>query len=837
MEAGTIVTASFLVTNNTNHAQNLRPLIKLPPGWISIPFHEPFFTLDPFSSKVELFALRVPKNTLAGTYHIPVLIEGMENPSILSESSFNVTIQKNSKIVAYLENCSAIGISGEAYTITLSLTNTGNIGTEIEILTEEHLGFPIYPKNTTLFVNPQESKKIAFQVETQESQETLIHNVVISLLNKLTGKSETLFHQIELFSKTPISINRYQTLPLQTVFGYGMKNGHKQLFIEQSGRGSLGKGKEIDFFVRAPLLSEANVDRDLGGLPENWYLHYFTQSTNTYIGDGVYSLTPLTILNRFGKGGSFSLQSASLKLKTLCIYDSSSIPQAIAGESLSYRPLPFLALSLSSLQTHLTPFSKKVLGSQKNTVSNSLLGELAHNKMGDHTLEYGSTNPFFSSARNSYYIYSRASPFSKTWYALQRIYAPSQFVGYYQDTSQLYTSVGFPIIKKLQGSLSYNYSAYNLEKMKKSDLNATRNRICYGGISYPFSFGLYTSLYYNYSTSKDSLQDHLGYQTHFASLNGGQSLGKWTLQGILEYGSYKNLHKVETNHRWQSAQVYAYYQPSPRAQYASYVRLGYIDLSPELNWTRTYGVSCSLYLKKNLTTTALYELTNQQRIRHYLSGNIKYTLKNKSYFELKGYLNQESSQKNTVEFLFSYTIPWNLPIRKNKSAGSIKGHVSEEKNPIQNLIVNCSGQRTLTDRKGNFTFPSLLPGDYHVWLEGTSKVTTPPLPLPVKVDGGKTTSLQIHFTHPCKLTGSFPILDELQEKTGMLKQASLCLESVDTGKKLFTQIDHLGIFSFDKLSAGRWLLKILAADLPPYYSLEKEEMVVDLFPGEEKNSK
>lgn len=827
VEAGAVVSQAFVIHNPQPQEAQGTLTLKLPEGWSALPFADPLVSLNGESQAVEILAIKVPANALAGTYSLSLCLEE-------AEVFFVVRVKENSTITSYIDEAPSYARSGDSYAITLTTTNTGNIETEVILETEEHLGFLVSPAKTTFSLPPRATQKTRFVVFTKKLEEIVKHNVLFAITNKSTEAVTTCLSQVELFPKKLTTVSRYHTFPLTTVFGYGMKNGSKQLFVEQYGEGSLGKKRQLEFFFRAPVISEVNVDRDLGGPPESGYLHYFTPKFDAYVGDGVYTLTPLTMLNRFGRGGSLAFTPSRIETKGLCIYDSSSAPEGAAGEKITYIPLPFLRFSLASLQTHLTPFSKKLFETAGNSVSSSLLGEVSHKQGGDHTVEYSTTNPCFAAKRNAYYIYSRASPFSGGWYALQRIYAPSQFVGYYQDTSQLYASLGFPIVSKLQGTVSYNYAAYNLDKSAKRQKSAPRNWIGYGGLSYSFPFGLYTSLYYNYSQSKDSLHRQLGYKTHFLSASGGKNFEKWTVQGIFEYGRYEQLLGWDSRRTWQNAQLYTYYQPTAKMQYAIYTKLGYIELAPEIQWTRTYGASTSLLLARRFNLQLLYEFTNQKSIRHYINGRMKYTFKRGSYLELQGYFNEESKQTSTLEFLLSYTIPWNLPIRKNRSFGEVRGTLRGEGDVAQNLVVNCSGQRTLTDKKGTFAFPSLLPGEHKLYIEGSKEVTSPPLPLPLKVKGGETTSLQIQFTHPCKLQGTLPLFNDLEEKVDTLKQVSLSLESQETGKKIYAQTDDKGRFLFDKVSPGRWTLKVVSANPPPYYALEKEELLLDFFPGEEK---
>jgi hypothetical protein len=47
--------------------------------------------------------------------------------------------------------------------------------------------------------------------------------------------------------------------------------------------------------------------------------------------------------------------------------------------------------------------------------------------------------------------------------------------------------------------------------------------------------------------------------------------------------------------------------------------------------------------------------------------------------------------------------------------------------------------------------------------------------------------------------------------------------------------DKNGRFSFEQLRPGKWTVRFLSDNLPPHHYFEKEELRVDLKPGEEKN--
>ena len=550
------------------------------------------------------------------------------------------------------------------------------------------------------------------------------------------------------------------------------------------------------------------------------------------------------MLNRFGRGSSIGIEPGPVTLKGLYIQDTSAVPQSSFGGEISYAPISPLSLSLSLLQTSFTKKSETILQTSSSALSHSLMGLFQHENFGEHTAEYARTGAVFGSSKNdtSYYLYSRASLLKNTWYALQAIYAKPNFVGYYQDTSQLYASVGFPIIRKMQGTVSYNKIFYNIKNLPQNGA-APRSHNIYGGISYSFPFGLYTSFYYNFLRSKNAGTEQ-GYQTQYVTLNGGQTFKHFTLQGIIEYGRYQDLLNLLPERSWQNYQIYTYYQPTPRQQYSLYTRIGYIQLSEEIAWARIYGTSCAWSATPSLKWQLLYEYTDQLNFRNYFSTRVQYTLANRHSFELYGYLNKQTEQKDVLEFLLSYSIPWGLPIRKKKSQGNIYGKILKQESdiheaPYPNLVVHCNGMRTLTDKKGNFTFPGLTPGDYHLWVDEKTQnwVSSKPLPQTVHVQKGDLKETNIRFEHPASLHGKLPLFNfshDILEETGYLENASLVLESTSTKERIFTTTNAQGVFSFDHLAPGRWILNVISSSIPSYHYLETKELLIDLFPGEEK---
>lgn len=142
-DAGTIITATFLVTNRTENKENFLATFELPPGWETIPFEEPFFSLEPGETKLELFAFRIPPGTKAGTYPVKFTTSGQQHPSLRSESTFLVHVLGHTDISSFISQAPNHSLAGTPYTIEILVSNKGNVETSIEANVEDYLDFPV----------------------------------------------------------------------------------------------------------------------------------------------------------------------------------------------------------------------------------------------------------------------------------------------------------------------------------------------------------------------------------------------------------------------------------------------------------------------------------------------------------------------------------------------------------------------------------------------------------------------------------------------------------------------------------------------------------------------
>ena len=833
---GSICTASFFIHNSSSETIELWQDLLLPEGFIAIPFEEPFLTLQAGTSSLQLIAFRAPISVKAGRYSITYSVLNRDNPGERATLEFFVHVLPFRKIEATFVPQKLYLFDEEQAEISLQLVNHGNVTStlHIHLQSEETLLFSCEP--SWIITMPPHSKESVSC--TLSSHQAHLMNKTIFIHGDIQDTHQdipplSIMAEIELFPKTSVISNRYHTIPMKTTLGYGMKNHAIQSFIEQQGGGPLGNDRYIDLFARVPWIQKTNVDRDLGGSLENAYLHIWDPSLDVYMGDGVYTATPLLLLSRFGRGGSLSYRHKQFLGKTLALQDTSSIPQMLFLGNCSYTPFSTWTCSLTALRNFLTKHSKHVLQDSSANTSASISSALRSKRYGEHFFEYGQTSKSHDKHHQGMYLYSWAELTNHLWYSLQGIYSGSHFIGYYQNTRQLYASLGFPIYINLQGSVAWNQSCYNLDHNVQLE-SAPRTQNGYAGLSYIFPTQTYLSLYYNYLRTKDTLTRQ-EYETHFASANLGKAWTFWTLQGIIEQGVYNS--NFPSEHFWQNYQLYLYYQQVPSLQYAFYSKLGHMTITNYTSWLQVYGSSLQFLNSTSIPIQIklLYEFTATPYHRHYINLTTTYTLLNRSSYSLQGYYNHSSFQNRILMFLLSYTIPWNLPFKKNKQFGALQGKVHAQE-PVSHLLVHCHTQNqslhTLTDQNGHFTFPNVKPDTYHLWVENQDPHLLPliPMPMSLEIQGGKTTKVEIPMNHPCKIAGQI-----VCHTSSSLPHAHVTLSQQTSGKQLILHTDRQGAFLAEQLLPGRWLVHIESDETNALCYFAQENFFIDIFPGETRS--
>jgi hypothetical protein len=166
---------------------------------------------------------------------------------LIAESEFSVMVLSKKRIEALIEQSPKYKMAGEAYTLAVTLINTGNIGCDVEVEVTDSSQFAIsLDCPSPIHINPAEHKNIYIQAKTpQDLTHFLQHHITIA--TQIQGDPSSLSYlssTVDIFPGNYPKKDRYEYLPMKTVFGYGMKNEKKQLFVEQYASGFLDEAKK-----------------------------------------------------------------------------------------------------------------------------------------------------------------------------------------------------------------------------------------------------------------------------------------------------------------------------------------------------------------------------------------------------------------------------------------------------------------------------------------------------------------------------------------------------------------------------------------------------------------
>lgn len=857
VEPGRFVTASFLVSDNTDREEEFFEELKLPPDWhIIIPLFP--FRLKAREQQLRIFAFSVPSNFPSGRYEVTYSVRSQRDYGITDSDTFSVTVIPLIKVETFLEDKPVVVIAGETYNLRLRLVNRGNAETKIKLGIKGSPDYPVKIEESEIILRAGASQVIGFEVKTDETLNQRIIHVLkirteIEEIKKIVSEEKTV--SIDVIPKITGVFDPYHRLHTQIKFiGAGKKEkgeGGKSGFqVEFSGSGFLDEEgeKKIDFLFRGPDIQ----DKSIFGERDEYRLSYYDSLLDLHIGDRSYSLSPLTETYRYGRGAEVDIHPGKFGVGAFYLETRWDEPKKRElGTYLQYQFNDTFGIKgnfLSKIEDSDSPsmdFHDKIY---------SIQARIRLEEKTDLEVEYGfsNSNREKKSTDNAYRIDLKGQLSDQTFYSFEKIRAGPKYFAYYNDADYTSGTITFPIYEKLKGNVLYRAYKDNLDLDPVKSTTTTREKSYSGGISYPFPFGTNVSLDYEDFCKKDRLSPaDFDFKENILKLGLGQIFWKFNLQLYIERGLFEDRLTDTTNNNFENYSVYAYFALSSWQTYSFNARFGHDRYTGSLERTRSAGVS-GAWNFKNLNVDVSYQKSNfetekRQAVDNLLS-TIVYTLPNQHSLTLKGrWFKDREGKEEETSFLLAYAIPLELPISKKKSIGMLKGRVYDgekpEKPPITNAILTANGATAVTNKKGEFIFPSLAPGTHLLRIEkgsiGLQRVTSEKLPIIIEVKGGETAQVEIAVVRACKISGRVALFASNSNDRNNLKEIRLLsdiLVEINDGKEIVRQLtDENGRFSFDDLRPGKWTVKVYEENLPIHHYVEPAEYQVELKPGEEKD--
>ena len=829
------------------------------------------FELNPNESDTRLVSFFVPQTALAGKYEITYVIRDRKYPSVRDFHTIYVVVLPVIKLEVKLLDTPGLVIAGEDYQTSFVVTNQGNAEYTINIKIDsgENIPYAVDAEKFTLAAG--QSKTVVVSVKTDAKIiKRLKHRLQLTVEavedSKIKAKAKSA-SSVEILPRISGVEDNFHSIPAEMIFTHvSEKNNERTSGIQSEvrGEGTLdeeGK-KHIRFRFRGPDV----IDKSIFGEYDEYFLELRTEEYELGFGDRTYSLSSLTENYLYGRGlegklninDDFSLGAYHMKTRWR---------QPATEETAAYMDY----LINDKYKVGLNYLRKNRDGKVSNITS--FEGELKPFKNTQVDLEYA-LGPGGTKKDNAYLanLYGR-----NNWlrYYLKLTHADPDYPGYYSDLEYVLGGVILPIDKHLRLNASFRREKNNLD-LDPTFYSAPLEKYYQLGVDYRLETDTTFSFDWLSRNRRDQLDSPaFDYQENTFRFGVGQSFKKLTLRGSAELGETENrLDSTTSNLERYTAS--AHFSPTNKQSYSGYL---YYDKNSDFTGEDRRSTTVGLDARYKISDRTFFSLAFQtndyqgsaQGGRDNLELMLSHTFANNNKLSLVARQTRykTSGMENDTALMVQYTIPLGLPVARKKSIGSVKGYVYDEEtqNPIPNAVLRLNGLTAVTDKAGNFTFPSVSPGIFYLSVDtasiGMNRISSQKTPIQLAVQGGEKIPVIIPVTRAAQLSGRIMVYsyeknvnrttlsekpsgtnepryvagkgsgygegDKLVEDHGL---RNTIVELRNNSEVRRTITDNQGCFEFEEVRPGKWTLKIYSDNLPEYHYFEKDTFELELKPGQ-----
>lgn len=868
---GTVVTASFLVTNHTaereevwESAEAAGTLQLVSPAPASLPLSG---ELDPRESEPRIVAVAVPAGCPAGPYQVRYEAGARRHPALSDADSFTVVVAPVQKLQVMVWQKPDGAIAGDPYSLEFRVLNRGNVAVDLDftLTTTPDSAVALEPRRLALPAGASGVLRAKVlppgDLRTITSQSVVLRGRQAGLGSQPTLTSQTVV--VRVLPRMTGTYDPYNRLPVRLTLGtlgaWGPSSALR-LWFEASGSGTIDEAgsRHVDFFVRAP--DTRRVERF--GLREEYHLAYRDPNWTLRLGDAAFSLSPLTESVRWGRGaqGTFTYGKGAVGLLHVTDPDGTIGPET--GGFLSYQLLQAVKLQANVLR-------KEATGDWKGPEGTLYSLQAAANPGRWLTLgvEYGMSEGARdgqSSRTGSAYRVDVAGLLPRgIQYSLQKIRAGRDYFGYYHESDTFAGDVVVPLTQRLRGHVSLRGYENNLSG-DGPETTAARERFAQAGLSYNLGSANARLEYERLSRRDELTPSDYDYTQKLVRLGLGLSGRPGSVQAYAARGVLEDRVTGSTRDDLEQYSVYAHVRPTDKQTYSLFARTGHDGFTGSPQRTKSVGVDATWLLPGPVRASLGWRRDDPQHRSGANQGyaNLVWERPNGQALNARFERTQGPSEDRSAGYI-SYSVPFGIPVSKKRSIGALRGRVHEGGTPdapgIPGAIVYVEGATAVTDARGEFLFPALKPGSYQLFVDaksiGLGRVPTLKLPKPVAVRPAEEERIDIGVVAAARLCGRVLVsrpegaapVRQVEGKRvllGSLEQGgrdvrsgqregleNLLLELSDGDEVRRELTDASGLFCFRDLRPGTWTLRPRAEGVPAQHEFEHERLSAVLSPG------
>jgi len=869
-----ILTLAFRVVNTTKQRYQFIPSLVLPEGWRMVG-EEAEFELKPAESSLRLVSLVLPVQALVGSYQIHYGVQAKGFPAVQDRIAVDIQVALVPQIGLRLLNSPQVALAGETYQSDFLVSNESNAPFTILLNAKSTEGYPFECDRNEMRLSPGESGKLTITVKTDAGiiQKYQHHLKVMAAAKELGAETilASAFTSVELIPRESGRGDIYRRLPTKLSFiGFARQGQGQAGQVEYAGLGEFHNKflQTVDFLFRGPGRREL---LSLGLFPEEYRFLLKGRKASLFLGDHVYHLSRLTEYGHYGRGleGEFSLGLLALK----GYYQKSIMGLPDNNEWAFQLGLPSgedqqFSLHLNFLRNQRIDRPRGQVYSLKTDFHSRPFNAEFELGMGRYDGENSNNNKALALE-----AYGQIS--DQLDYRATRIQGDADYPGSYRDI--VFNSLEFHLspLQKLEMRAAYHDFKNNAEKNPSYTANFERYSIL--GMKYQLSKSFDISCDYRIQDRQALFPVPL-----FDYRESSVRLGLWprfrdmNLYGLVEIGRTHSRISGEWRRLLQfelSGDISAFKKLNLSGD------LQYRDQDSNFTGDKERSTNARLSLALDLGRTkmvALYRRTHYYEFYERVLSDqalVEEMLLNRTnYFELGVEQNLfrghslalrlrgsslprgDGGKSKELLVLLEYKVPLGVPLYRNSGEGELAGRVYDaeaENKGLAGVIIKLGGRATVTNERGRYVFHGLEPGPYTLdierWTIGPSRVPVIQMPLEMDIKGGKKTKFDLEITRGATISGQAVVygyeengadplarfesgsdVKKLEEKGGL---ADALIELSGESRTDYQITDRNGVFKFEGLQTGKYVLNVIADKLPELHYIENESYPCDLVSG------
>jgi hypothetical protein len=837
-----------------NTKESVGPSVKskliLPDKW-KILAERTIYTSEDSLSKKYLFTISTPSQAASGNYPFEFHIESGD--TTLDYTTGNINIEEIRKLDVTTLRQPEYVKEGDELKVEYLIQNSGNKSEFVKLETSRGV---VENAVDSLEIKSNSSVKVVVKQtipSTTSSNWEASSDLKVSVSNQIAPIFKTI--TVHVYSTKIKKNDPYLRFPINIGGDYlNYTTGNQtasayQYFAEGKGYLDFANKHYLDFTIRGPNQSASPA---LGNYDQHSLIYSYLTRTIVTAGDFVLKLNNLMEFGRFGRGLKIeqSLGNANFSAFYQQARFSPNQKDAFgAVYKLNLKNDSYLSLNFESknLNYYNTRFKSNLLG-----VSSFIRRKWGTNET---EIDLGEAKSKMDVAFYNKWLFK----YKKLNTNSEIIYAGRNFYGFYTNSILLANGINFYLTKKLNIGINSNISRINPSLDTRVYAISPYSTTNMAFLSYQPN--IRNMFFINFT--KLEREDRQQPSTFHYKEDAGNFIynlyaKKMSLSAHARYGFAQNLLAIDSTAKKMSTAYIL--QPSvalfPWCWIGGYFEYQHTSKFSTTNTPQNlyyFGGNIKLNYSKNISLNFMYRNNYAPdeffEKRSFMDGSLVFDFKKHQLNLNAGRVfvpNIVNNDQNSLFFSAMYIYKINVPIKKDKNLGQLKGQIQSLSEGInkEGILMQLGQYKVMTDSSGSFTFSNLMPNKYFVTMVPNPNligvVSTLKAPFTVDIESNTTKTLTIPLVKTGSVIGNINFEKNEKDSTSIPPSVYHTIGVVYV--KLFnekesniTQMNDKNEFTFKEIKPGIWKLKLIIPGKSEQYEILNQEQEVKVESSQVRN--